>query len=322
MSLTHQMYLQCLREVSQFSAADFDSYRHPLIERLLDHAWRHVDYYGDRLKPLVSSRGLDIDRWPELPLLRAREVGALNARLVARNVPNDASEDEAVVQNALVPVPRRSAIGRIAAECAREFVLESVGINSSDGLAIIHPDHAALPNEGDGWSVTFPNSRWVRADDGESPEALADWLDKSGCVRLRTTSRIAAALTEMNGPKRLETIIIVDDELNHELQERIAERFGSRVALVVERPVLGPVAASWSNDSAYTPSANMIVEVVDSEGKPVGAGQEGELVVTPLYEYACPLLRFAAGLRVLAADEPPVLMGVRRLGGIVGPVSL
>src|SRR5690606_9620273 len=115
--------------------------------------------------------------------------------------------------------------------------LESVGANSSERLAIIHPDHAALPSEGDGWSVTFPNSRWVQADEGEAPEALADWLDKTGCVRLRTTSRLAAALTGMNVPKRLETIIIVDDELDYELQQRIAERFGSRVALVVERPV-------------------------------------------------------------------------------------
>ena len=56
-----------------------------------------------------------------------------------------------------------------------------------------------------------------------------------------------------------------------------------------------------------------VVEVVDAEGHAVGGGEVGELIVTPLYEYATPRLRFATGYSASPDLKPESLIGVRHL---------
>src|SRR5690606_37428649 len=101
----------------------------------------------------------------------------------------------------------------------------------------------------------------------------------------------------------------------------LEDRFGASVIQIVERPVIGPIAADAAGaGECFIPSANMILEVVDPAGHPVAAGAAGELVVTPLYEYASPLLRLATDLGVVAPSAPGAMLGVRQVGGIVGTV--
>ncbi len=50
-----------------------------------------------------------------------------------------------------------------------------------------------------------------------------------------------------------------------------------------------------AHDGQHTSSENLIVEVVDKEGRPVGCGQTGEVVVTDLYNYAQPFIRYRTG---------------------------
>jgi phenylacetate-CoA ligase len=67
------------------------------------------------------------------------------------------------------------------------------------------------------------------------------------------------------------------------------------------------------------PAATAVVEVVDAQGRPAANGEPGQLVLTPLYEYAIPLLRFATGIAARGAPCPPTLIGLRKLdcaGGV------
>ncbi|MDX1964655.1 MAG: AMP-binding protein [Pirellulales bacterium] len=71
---------------------------------------------------------------------------------------------------------------------------------------------------------------------------------------------------------------------------RVFNRYGSReVGLIAcERPgYRGLVASPWTN----------YIEVVDDAGQPLSPGEEGEIVVTSLVNYAMPLLRYAIGDR-------------------------
>ena len=81
-------------------------------------------------------------------------------------------------------------------------------------------------------------------------------------------------------------------------------------------------------------SDNVVVEVVDDAGVPVGAGEEGRIVITDLHNAAAPFIRYEIGdVGVMAPDEPcacgkpfPVLASVDgRLQDVVhtphGPVS-
>jgi phenylacetate-CoA ligase len=63
---------------------------------------------------------------------------------------------------------------------------------------------------------------------------------------------------------------------------------------------------------------NLIIEVVDDEGRPVAEGVEGRVVVTDLYNYAMPFVRYANGDRAVAGGRCGCGRGLPLLSEIVG----
>ena len=62
MSLTHQLFLQSLRELEDVPQAAFDKHRGPVIATLIDHAWREVPAYQERLAPFIKHDSFDLAR--------------------------------------------------------------------------------------------------------------------------------------------------------------------------------------------------------------------------------------------------------------------
>ena len=69
---------------------------------------------------------------------------------------------------------------------------------------------------------------------------------------------------------------------------------------------VGDIAAETPlHDGLVIPPWHVHVEVLDPDGHEVGPGEEGEIVVTSLTNYAMPLLRYRIGDRATWAIEPP-----------------
>ena len=115
-------------------------------------------------------------------------------------------------------------------------------------------------------------------------------------------------------------MIVADPVFASARRAAIETATGVPVLHVIERPGLGTIAASDPNGGYFIPAATSVVEVVDANGRPVPSGVVGELVVTPLYEYVVPRLRFATGIMASPELNPATLIGVRRLAR-VGDVS-
>ena len=65
-----------------------------------------------------------------------------------------------------------------------------------------------------------------------------------------------------------------------------------------------------------------VMQVVDEQGRPVAPGQEGEVVLTSLFDYAMPLIRYAPGDRAVVKPDPcPCGRGGMMLERIVGRSS-
>src|SRR3982074_2869518 len=124
MSLTHQLFLQSLRELDGVESGAFDRHRGPLIATLIDHAWREVPAYRPRLAPLIADESFDLARWAEIPLLHFSDLARWGPQFVARTVrpPADVVEN---IQHLQLPVAFRSQLSRIAAECEREKYYET-----------------------------------------------------------------------------------------------------------------------------------------------------------------------------------------------------
>lgn len=316
MSLMHQLFLQVLRESETHSRASFDQKRMPLLARLLDHVWREVPAYRDRIAPLLDADGFDLARWTELPPLRPADVEGLGERLFAAGTPAGAGDVEPVSAASHLGADRRSRLARVAEECERERAYERFGLDLSGRLAILHPDLGG-PTEGEGWSWTFSSSPWVAGDQDGDPARLLSWLSASGAPALRTSLKLARMLaTEAiasKPPDTLRTVIIDDVSIDAEIHHTAADVFHADVCELLCVNGVGVVASRRGKGDYAVAAGSIVAEVVDGEGRPC---VQGELVVTPLYEYCRPLLRLATGIAAVALDEPSTALGVRRLARI------
>jgi phenylacetate-CoA ligase len=320
MSLTHQLYLQRIRENENLDKERFDRYRAPVVARLLDHAWGAVPFYRDRLAPLVQGGGFDMADWFSIPLLHPGEFEKSAGRMVAAALPKPMTEVEDVASNSFVRTAQRSRLSRVAAECERERFYERNEVELSGMLAIIEADGGSA--EGTGWSITFDRSKWIALDGSVGGASRRAWLAATGARHLRTSLKAAEALAADGKLEAIDLVIIAGDELPEASREKLASALQARIVHLVERPVVGLCAADRGRSQGYlVPAASNIVEIVDRFGLPTAPGEVGQLVITPLYEYACPLLRLATGISAVASVDPGTSLGVRSLARIAGPVS-
>jgi phenylacetate-CoA ligase len=319
MSLTHQLFLQRLREVERFPAPPFDAYRGPLLAGLIDHAWREVPGYRDCLSRFVEGERFNLESWIKLPLLRAVDLEHSASSLQARTLRPPADEIVEVAPSAEMPICRRSALSLVAAECERELLYEMWGLDLSGSLAILHPDQPATLH-GRGWSITFTRNSWIAGPLEATPKEQLQWLAATGVRTLRTNAALVDRLADAGGGK-LDTVIISDIEVPPRVALKIAEAFGAKLRHLIEWPLLGVLAAERDDGTYAVPAASNAIEIVDQAGWPVTGGQTGELVVSPLYEFAAPLLRFATGIAAVMPHTSQTVLGTRSLGGIKGRVS-
>ncbi len=115
--------------------------------------------------------------------------------------------------------------------------------------------------------------------------------------------------------------IIVGAEKLHDHQRQLIERvfaapvfetYGSR-----EFSLLG--AECERHQGLHLTMENLLIEVVDQNGTPTPAGQEGDVVITDLFNVAMPFVRYAIGDRAIAGFEScPCGRGLPLLRKIAG----
>jgi phenylacetate-CoA ligase len=96
--------------------------------------------------------------------------------------------------------------------------------------------------------------------------------------------------------------IVVGAEKLHPFQRELIERifqapvfetYGSREVMLI-------AAECGRQDGMHLTAENLLVEVLDDAGQPTPAGEEGNVVVTDLYNYGMPFIRYANGDRAVA----------------------
>jgi phenylacetate-CoA ligase len=93
---------------------------------------------------------------------------------------------------------------------------------------------------------------------------------------------------------------------------RIFESYGSRETMLIG-------AECEQHAGMHLSEENLLLEVVD-DGRPVGPGQTGDVVITDLHNYGMPMIRYVNGdLAKLSPDTPcPCGRGLRRLERVDG----
>jgi len=105
------------------------------------------------------------------------------------------------------------------------------------------------------------------------------------------------------------------------LRRVFEEEYGMRTGQAYATADLGVIAYECEQAEGLHYSDELIVEIVGSDGKPLGPGEQGEVVVTT-FNQTYPLIRFGTGDLSAYTDEPcPCGRPGRRLLGWMGRVG-
>lgn len=103
-------------------------------------------------------------------------------------------------------------------------------------------------------------------------------------------------------------IISAAEKLHDYQREIIESAFGAKVFNTYgSREFMLIASECEEHEGLHVNVENLLVEILDKEGKPVRAGAEGELVITDLHNYGMPFIRYKVGDLAVASSEKSCL---------------
>src|SRR5258705_6692822 len=128
-----------------------------------------------------------------------------------------------------------------------------------------------------------------------------EWLEESSPAYLMTYPSIVRALAERAAaegkrPAPLRGITTVGEVVDDDVRELAVRHLDAPIFDIYSSEEAGTMAMQCPDCSAYHVQADaLVLEVLDGNGQPTEAGGTGRVVVTPLFNYAMPLLRYELG---------------------------
>jgi phenylacetate-CoA ligase len=312
MSVVHQRYLEMLRR-SQFAPPGQLATRQvELLERLVRHAYENVPYYRGRLACLLGKGGFRAEAWHEVPIITRADIQERTQELHALTVPRSVGASIRGTTSGTTGTPlafSQSHLAIIASECQWERMLEFHGIDRSAHLARIRGDQLApypLGRESVGWNLTCPTARQSSLHAGTPIAEQAEWLVNRAPNYLMTYPSNAAALAQrlaaIDTSLALKGVLTLGEQVTDEHREAIAQSFGCRAFDTYGGTEVGYLAFECPVGGGYHLAyESALVEITDEDGMPARAGSLGRVVVTALYNYAMPFIRYAIGDYAVAA---------------------
>ena len=133
---------------------------------------------------------------------------------------------------------------------------------------------------------------------------------------------LLAQLIEREGKPRLRprAIIVHSEQVYDYQRELFTKVFRCQTYSHYATWEIHPIASECSEHSGYHIAAeNVIVEIVDDEGKPVPVGGEGRTLITNLHNYAMPFIRYDNGdVGALSDKACPCGRGLPLLAKLTG----
>ena len=133
--------------------------------------------------------------------------------------------------------------------------------------------------------------------------------------------RQIAAMAELIPELAPKTVLLSGDDVTPELRLSLAERWGARVFSHwgMRETGLGGAVECPAHSGLHIRHDDLLIEIVDGDGKPLPPGEWGEIVITTLTREAMPLLRYRTGdISRLLPDACPCGSLLPRLDAVSG----
>jgi phenylacetate-CoA ligase len=306
-----QRLLDGLLESQSWRPAVFAAEQRRRLGAVLSFARAEVPFYRRRLEPLFRGDGSIVwDAWDELPVLTRGELARhANAMRPARLPPGHGETHDFTTSGTTgEPVTvRMSQFANVVSQCCQFRGHLWNGLDWSSDVLTWFGDNGAEAEPGVHrrglWGPPWlNNSRGSLLSIARATPA-AEVTDAARRLRVsylmgrpRTLQELAAEVLRRGETLPLRALLTFGAETTDDARDACRAAFGAEMVGSYASKEAGLLAYDCAECGRRHISADAtFVEVVDDRGRRVAPGEVGRIVVTPLFNFAQPLIRYDQG---------------------------
>jgi phenylacetate-CoA ligase len=332
--------LQQLEESQWWPSERLAEAQRAQLELLLDHARRTVPWYRDRLpwQTRIEREGL-AESWRAIPILTRVELQRHHESLRSSAPPAGHQQLRRISTSGATG----TAVSVDTTEAARLMWMALLLRDHAWHARDLRLKHVAVRLFGDSVDAAWPHGR--KSTDWGPPENVVYETGPSAMLDIRTDVRkqmqwlvreqpeilltfptnalelARFARSEAVSFHKLKELRLVSEALDPETRSFLSETWNIPVRDVYSAQEVGYLALQCPKHSHYhIQSENAYVELLDDTGRPCAAGETGRVVVTPLHNFAMPLIRYDIGDYAQAGDGCDCGRGLPVINRIFGRV--
>ncbi len=296
-----------LERLERASATEVALTQLSALERIVRHARETTSFYADRLAPLFVGGEFTPQHWASVPILTRQEAQDNSAAIRSTRLP-DGTEAREGETSGSTGTPLKFAWSTLSSISTRAVVERMTvwhGLDPAASLAEIRsfpPGYANFPGQrvGQSWSFRSPAASYYRLSVTTPVARQLAWLKLVGVGYLLTYPTMLRELAEAclaeNADLGFDAVLTVGEVLTPEIRELCRAAFGARAIDSYGCQEMGKVAVECEVSGHYHVCAsNVLLEVLDDDGRQVPPGESGRIVLTSLYNYAMPFIRYEIG---------------------------
>ncbi len=326
---TIQQFYEAVLRSDSYTAKQLTAFQDNVLKDLLPFVASNVPFYRDTLKPVFHQDGrYRPEGWTELPIISSKDVRVNPEAFRPLEIPASHGRAARYMSSGSSGKPmafHRSALSEAGQNAAHYRQCSQFKLDTTRNLAMIRAfDYSVSRTRSLAGDPANPSwaAEWFTGAAPGMIESLTvftpiaeqvAWLQARGEVYLNTFPSNALALARYvaqhpETKPSLLAILTVGEPLTNEVRRQCAEHLGCRCIDILSSAEVGIIASDCpQGDVLHVASELCRVEILDKSNKPAKLGAWGRLIVTPLYNFAMPLIRYDTGDLVRLA--PPCQCG-------------
>ncbi|MEN8106967.1 MAG: AMP-binding protein [Pseudomonadota bacterium] len=286
------------------------------LATLLEFVRGSIPFYRQRLSEagITAAKDIQPEAWERVPILTRQQLQSSVQTLRVRKPPPGHRLLGLAQTSGSTGTPVRVATTETTRMLWNAFVLREHywhGRDFSATLAAIrhfgddtnvaYPGGSNLPDWGSPVNLLHASGPAVALDIHTDPHQQLEWLSRQNPEYLITFPSNAAALAQRSLAEsvtlpNLREVRLVSEAVDDELRASIHDAWSVQVVDTYSAQEAGSLALQCPEHAVYhVQSENILLEVVDTNGRACKPGETGRVLVTTLHNFAMPLIRYEIG---------------------------
>lgn len=309
------------------------TFQHQQLSLLLSHAWNCSPGYRKRLKSsgYDPKRSLNVSVWDALPILTRADLQQSYTELCCSPVPQGHGKTFQVQSSGSTGQPIQALKSELSQFFWQTITLRDHLWHNRDfmqPMVGIRPDrqHNGDFQQFSSWGTPVDllyhsGPSWVINSSTNIEQQLAYLAKLQPTYLITLPSNLRALIQTAPAPLGIpiHEVRTFGETVTQELRDLVRDRWDIPLNDIYSATEVGYIALQCPQSNNYhIQSETVLVEILDEQDRPCQPGQVGRVIVTPLHNFALPLIRYEVGDYAEVGESCPCGRGLPTLRQIMG----